>query len=114
MFLTQIVNSPAREESILDLVLASASHIVDNLTVGEPSEKSKSTLVPGAWPPPTECIGRMREWNRLDLLFTSKQIIFCWQAPHPGEIANIVPVHKKVRKDWRENYRQISLASITS
>ena len=36
MFLTQIVNSPAREESILDLALASASHTVDNLTVGEP------------------------------------------------------------------------------
>ena len=31
-----IANSPAREEGILDLVLASASHIVDNLTVREP------------------------------------------------------------------------------
>lgn len=105
MFLTQIVNSPAREESILDLVSASASHIVDNLTVGEPSEKSKSTLVPGAWPPSTECIGRMREWNRLDLLFTSKQVIFLLASTTPGEIANLDPVHKKVRKDWRENYR---------
>lgn len=35
-FLTLLVNSPTREENILDLVLASDPHIVDNLTVGEP------------------------------------------------------------------------------
>lgn len=35
-FLTLLVNSPTREENILDLVLASDPHIVDNLTVGKP------------------------------------------------------------------------------
>ena len=35
-FLTQLVNSPTREENILDLVLVSAPDIVENLIVGEP------------------------------------------------------------------------------
>lgn len=35
-FLTLLVNSPTREENILDLDLAFDPHIVDNLTVGEP------------------------------------------------------------------------------
>ena len=35
-FLTQLVNSPTREENILDLVLVSAPDIVDSLIVAEP------------------------------------------------------------------------------
>lgn len=35
-FLTQLVDTPAREASILDLVLVSNPDIVDNLIVGEP------------------------------------------------------------------------------
>ena len=34
------------------------------------------------------------------------------ELPYAWKIANIVPVHKKGRKDYRENYRQISLTSV--
>ena len=34
------------------------------------------------------------------------------EVPYAWKIANIVPVHKKGRKDYRENYRQISLTSV--
>ena len=34
------------------------------------------------------------------------------EVPYTWKIANIVPVHKKGRKDYRENYRQISLTSV--
>ena len=37
---------------------------------------------------------------------------FAGAVPHAWKLANIVPVHKKGRKDCRDNYRQISLTSI--
>ena len=50
-FWTQLVNSPAREENILDLVLASTPDIVDNLTVAEPfSDHNTITFSIPCWP----------------------------------------------------------------
>ena len=37
---------------------------------------------------------------------------FAGEVPYAWKMANIVPVHKKGRKDCRENYHQISLTSI--
>ena len=37
---------------------------------------------------------------------------FAGEVPYAWKIANIVLVHKKGRKDCRENYRQVSLTSI--
>ena len=36
------------------------------------------------------------------------------EVPYAWKIAYTVPVHKKDRKDYRENYRQISLTSVAS
>ena len=50
-FLTPLVNSPTREENILDLVLVSAPDIVDNLTVEEPfSDHNAITFSIPCWP----------------------------------------------------------------
>lgn len=50
-FLTQLVNSPTREDNILDLVLLSALEIVDNLIVGEPlSDHNAMTFSITRWP----------------------------------------------------------------
>ena len=45
-------------------------------------------------------------------MFISKQSFSAGEVPYAWKIANIVPVHKKNRKDYRENYRQISLTSV--
>lgn len=48
------------------------------------------------------------------LIFCSllNRSFFAGEVPYAWKIANIVLVHKKGRKDCRENYRQVSLTSI--
>lgn len=48
----------------------------------------------------------------LTFLSLLNRSFFAGEVPYAWKIANIVLVHKKGRKDCRENYRQVSLTSI--